>query len=320
VTVVVLTTSHHRYTHDGMLGVRGLPLRVMGYEEAWRCPKLPRATYVFTDADRLGYWELELSARLYRALRLAGCRVLNDPGRAPGRIGLLQRLKRAGLNSFGAWRLDECPADLPFPVFLRTDSAHRGVLGDLLHDRHAFDLSVAQALDQGVPARELIVVEYCAEPVREGLFHKRSMYRVGDRMVPSLGVFESHWCAKHGELGVAGEALYEAEGLALARLDDAPAIRAAFELADIEYGRADYASVRGRIEVYEINTNPRLTTDVAHPFAARRAAGEMSRKALRSAFRALSVRGQGGTVVIDDKVLRAQGRADRFVIGTPWIP
>ncbi len=314
--IVVLTTASHRYTHTPMLGVLGLPLRVMGYDEAWRSCRLPRATYVFTDADRLGFWELELAARLYRALRRGGCRVLNDPARAPGRIGLLQRLQRAGLNSFGAWRLDACPAELPFPVFLRTDSAHRGVLGDLLHDRPALDRAVAAHLEEGVPMRELLVVEYRAEPVRPGLFHKRAMYRVGEVMVPSLGVFEPRWCVKYGEVGVAGEALYEAERLALARLDDAAAIRSAFELADIDYGRADYAVVNGRVEVYEINTNPQLPKDAAHPFAPRRASGEAALEALRNAFRKLSLPGQHGLLNIDDKVLAEQRRADRWVFRT----
>lgn len=317
--IVVLATKHRLHTHVPLLRVRDLRLRTMAYEDAFRAAALPRATWVFTDCDRLGYWELELAARLHRTLADAGCRVLNDPARALGRIDLLQRLQRDGLNSFGAWRLADLPDDLPYPVFLRTNSAHRGILGDLLHDRAALDAQVALVLGQGVPTRELLVIEYRAEPVRDGLFHKRSMYRIGERMVPSLGVFESRWQAKYGELGVAGEALYEAEREALARGDDAPYLRDVFERAAIDYGRVDYALVRGRIEVYEINTNPQLPNSVSHPFDARRIAGTEARDALHAAFRALSADDRG-MVRINELHLALQRRRDRFVFGARWIP
>jgi hypothetical protein len=318
--IVFLTNPHHRYTHRSLDGVGGLSARTLGYEEALGRSHLPRATYVFTDMDRLGYWELELAARLYRTLARAGCRVLNDPALLPGRLTLLRRLYARGLNSFSAWALDEAPADLPFPVFLRTDSAHRGVLGDLISDRAALDAAVTHWLGFGIPSREIIIVEYRAKPVREGLFHKRAMFRIGERMVPSLGVFESRWCAKHGEMGIAGEALYEAEQLALERMDDAAEVRRAFEIAGIEYGRADYAVVDGRVELYEINTNPSLPSGSDHPYAARRAAGQMARSQLLDALRTIDDTPEGGTVAPDDPVLVEQRRQDRWVWSTGWRP
>jgi hypothetical protein len=35
-------------------------------------------------------------------------------------------------------------------------------------------------------------------------------------------------------------------------------LRRAFDLAGIDYGRADYGVVDGRVEIWEINTNPYL--------------------------------------------------------------
>lgn len=319
--IILLSTARHRYTHYNLLFAPRLKLRIMCYEQCWRTPTLPRATYVFTDVERMGYWELELAARLFRVLKRAGCRVLNDPARALSRVGLLQQFQRAGVNSFGAWRLTERPEELPFPVFLRTNSSHRGVLGDLLYDRQSLETAIARHVADGYPARELIIVEYRAEPVREGLFHKRSMFRLGDVMVPSLGVFDPHWCAKRGKRGIAGEALYERERRALARLEDAPQIEHAFDVAGLEYGRADYSVAAGRIEIYEINTNPQVPSTVDHPFASRREAGRHAREALRDAFRALSQTYAGSAeVALDDEVLTKQRRRDRWAFGARWRP
>ncbi len=282
--------------------------------------RLPRATYVFTDADRLGFWELELAARLYRELAQAGMRVLNDPGRAMSRLTLLRTLHRRGLNHFDAWHVDEAPETLPYPVFLRTNSAHRGVLSELLHERAEVDQAVRAAVDQGIPRRELILVQYCAEPVRTGLFHKRAMFRVGARMVPSLGVFQSHWCAKLGELGVAGEALYEAERAALQAMAEEPFVRRAFDLAQIDYGRADYGLVNGRVEIYEINTNPMVPLASNHPFASRREAGRQVFARFMEALGALDEPLDDPSIPLRDEVLAQQRKRDRWMTLSRWSP
>lgn len=318
--IIVLSTAHHRYTHRALLSVGSASVRTWAYEQVMRYRALPRATYLFTDIDRLGYWELELAARLYRQLRRAGCRALNDPAVIPGRTALLRRLHACGRNSFCAWPVLELPDQLPFPVFLRTESAHRGVLGDLLPDRPSLNKAIAAALAEGLPARELTVIEYRAQAVRDGLFHKRAMYRIGDRMVPALGVFESRWCVKYGELGVAGESLYDAERQDLLRLSYADDVLRAFDLANIAYGRADYAIVDGRVEVYEINTNPMVPATTEHPVAARRLAGELARQRLQTAIAELDTTTQGPPIELDDAVIARQRQIDRWILGSRWRP
>jgi len=323
--IVFLGTGHHSYTHDKLSRSPlsrscGFRVRVIGYQEIWRKHRLPRATYVFTDADRLGFWELELAARLYRELARAGVRVLNDPGRAMSRLTLLRTLRREGLNHFDAWHVDEAPQALPYPVFLRTNSAHRSVLSELLHGRTEVDQAVRAALERGVPRRELILVQYRAEPVRPGLFHKRAMFRVGARLVPSLGVFQSHWCAKHGELGVAGEALYEAENAALQAMAEAPSVQGAFDLAHVDYGRADYGVVDGRVEIYEINTNPMVPTAGDHPFSARRDAGRQAFARYMEALGALDEPLEGPPIALQDEMLARQRKLDRWMTFARWSP
>ena len=38
-----------------------------------------------------------------------------------------------------------------------------------------------------------------------------------------------------------------------------------FDLAGVSYGRADFGLVQGKVQVYEINTNPEVALEDAHP-------------------------------------------------------
>jgi hypothetical protein len=66
-------------------------------------------------------------------------------------------------------------------------------------------------------------------------------------------------------MGIATPELYEDE---LRLIRDNPfeaALQPAFELAGIEYGRADFGLVSGKVEIYEINTNPHVEFLTEHP-------------------------------------------------------
>ena len=45
----------------------------------------------------------------------------------------------------------------------------------------------------------------------------------------------------------------------------ADVLRRVFEIAGIEYGRADWGIVGGKLQVYEINTNPQISADAGSP-------------------------------------------------------
>ena len=79
--IVFVSTLYHRYTHKSV--AKAVPeFRRMPYGWLLSRRRLPHATYIFTDFDRLGYWDLEHASRIYRvggvspmrnALRLAKC-------------------------------------------------------------------------------------------------------------------------------------------------------------------------------------------------------------------------------------------------------
>jgi hypothetical protein len=317
--IIFLTTSSHGYTHVMFKKHARFRFEPMSYTRAFRAERLPRATYIFADMDRLGFWELEMAARLYRVLKAAGLRVLNDPATVRQRFSLLRELKFRGINRFGAWSADDSSRPACFPLFLRTQSAHRGNLTDLLQDEAAVQAAITDALKQGLPMRELILIEYCAEPVGEKLFRKLSTFRVGERMVSTLCVHESHWSAKYGELGIASQALYDDEFAIVEENRFGEALRPAFLAANVEYGRSDFALVAGQPQIYEINSNPSQERITSHPFPIRPKASDLFYSRLDDAFCEIDSIATGH-VAIDDAILVRQRKRDRWVLRARWHP
>jgi hypothetical protein len=131
---------------------------------------------------------------------------------------------------------------------------------------------VDDALAAGYPESLLLIVEYCAEPLADGLFRKLAAYRVGPRVFQANSVHDRQWWVKHGATGIASDAHYEAERRLIDENPYADVLLRVFELAGIEYGRADFGIVDGQPVIWEINTNPQLGNPVAeHPSALRRA-------------------------------------------------
>lgn len=320
--IVILTTPAHDYTHRLIEGSGRFDFRRMHYGRALTQRRLPRATYIFSDLDRLNFWELELAAKLYRRLEAAGLRVLNDPARVRLRFSLLRALRERGLNDFDAWRVEDPrrPAPEQYPVFLRTESAHRGTLGDLVETPEALEAAIGGAIDRGLPRRELIIVQYRAEPLRPGLFRKLAAFRIGDRTVTALAVHESRWSAKYGEPGIAGEDFYDDEYELVRENRYGDALLPAFETACIDYGRADFAMVGGRPQVYEINTNPNHGRVREHPFPIRLETDRLFQAALLDAFAAIDTPEAGGSVEIRGWPLSEQRRRDRWMLQPRWTP
>lgn len=257
--IVLVVAGGFTYTHRDVR--RFMPptaFRTMTYDRLFRGPTLPRATYIFSDFDRLGAWDLELAGQTYLALAAAGLRVLNDPARVLERFALLRRLHQAGINAHAVWRPAEGETPDRFPVFLRTGSGHRGVMSELLHTPAEVEAETERLLATGVPLRELMVVEYCAEPLDPDFFVRQAAYRIGDALVPAVWVTDRVWWVKMGRRGIATQAHFEQEREYVEKGAHRETLWQAFEIAGIEYGRIDFGIVGGRPEIYEINTNPHV--------------------------------------------------------------
>jgi len=317
--IVFVTTTSHHYTHR-RVAAQIPAVRLMPYPLVLARRRLPRATYVFSDVDRLSFWQLELAAHVYRALKAHGCRVLNDPARVLHRLALLRRLQACGINSFTAWPAAEWCAVDRFPVFLRTAAAHRGNLTDPIADRDGLEAAVADLVGRGYPLADLMIAEYRAEPADGDVFRKLAVYRIGDRLIAAPSVHERAWSVKYGQQGVAGEAAY-ARDLEVVRTNPYGDVAArAFEEAGIEYGRADFGIVDGRAEFYEINTNPMIQPTTRHPFADRLTAFGLSHERYLEAFAALDTPAAGRVRVDLPDWLGKQRRLARLLPGYLWTP
>lgn len=297
--IVWVSTNAHKYTHkivaETMPAFRRMPYGLMFMRR-----RLPFATYIFTDFDRLSFWELELAAAFYRQLARAGCRVLNDPARALQRLPLLRRFRKTGINDFAAWSAFDVEEVDRFPVFLRTAHAHRGPRSGLIEDPASLATALDDLVGRGYPLSDLIIIEYCAEPLRDGLFRKPSVYRLGERMVACPSVHQGSWQVRNGDMSIATEQEYEDDLHRVATNPFGDHARRAFDTAAIDYGRADIGVVAGQPQVYEINTNPTIPpASITHHSPARVEAFRLADEAYRAALMALDTPRAAGGIAIE---------------------
>jgi hypothetical protein len=265
----------------------GPRIKIVGYSELFGATRLPQATYVFTDLERLPTWRVRHAAAIYRALRDQGCKVLNDPALAPSRFGLLRRLALSGFNQCNAYRVEVGVVPARWPVFLRVEGGHDAPLSDLLHNWDEAQRAIDAALDAGAPLPSLILIEFAGEPVAPGLYRRLSMYKIGGNAFADVCVHDVQWLVKYGQSGIATPELY-ADELRIVR--DNPfrsVVESAFDLARIEYGRADFSLVDGKVQLYEINTNPHIGEMIDHPSADRVESMRVVHENLLAALRAI---------------------------------
>lgn len=320
--IVFVVTTSHNYALRELETLPDAPrVRILSWNRLFRMRTLPAATYVFGDFDRLNFWQLELAGKVYQRVREAGLPALNDPARVLQRHSLIRALYKGGLNNFTAW--DAATGELPdrYPVFLRTKAAHRGTLSDLLGSAVEAEAALEKALDDGVNLHDLIFVEYCAEPVRDGLFRKLSAFKVGDRIITGMSVHEASWHAKHGANGIADQALYDEELAAVETNAFAEALAPHFAVSKARFGRADFTVVGGKVQVYEINTNPTISQIQDHPSATRLTADRLFHKRLAEALSAIDLpQGSGQAVPMDFEAIVIQRGHDRRVLSERWVP
>jgi hypothetical protein len=230
------------------------------YTWLYRTPVLPAATYLFWMIDRLDPAERRLAASFYRYINAQGdgYRALNDPAKGVGRFRLLRRLHEAGINDFNAYLVSEDRRPARFPVFIRNNTRSLKPLTPLLETQGELDRAVEALIAEGEPAEDLLIIELCSEPLKPGVHVRYSTFRIGDQVFPCYNIYEDNWYANWGTANLVDEAEHRREQAMLADSPYNDTLRRAFELADIEYGRADFGVVGGRPQIYEINFNPRL--------------------------------------------------------------
>lgn len=266
--IIFLVSRYHTYTHQAVARSE-LPceIRVHSYEWVLQQKKLPQATYVFTDRERMDVWQQAVLAKLYIHIKQAGpgYRVLNNPAVMSDRAALLRKLHDHGLNDFNAYRVAEHRVPQRYPVFVRRMSSHTNPLTPLLHTPQQLQDTLEKLLQKGEAESDLLTIEYCAQPVADKLFRKLSSFKVGEHVFFIHTVHDDNWLVKHGKPNSATTELYQEEQDMIVNNRFSEHLSRVFALSCVEYGRADYGIVDGRVQVYEINTNPFVGLPKEHP-------------------------------------------------------
>jgi len=283
--IYYLTTEKHTYTMRDFLNGFGKPLadrvHVVDYGRFLQAGKLPaKATYVFSDVDRLSGSQSSNIFERWKRLQDAGSKLLNHPLRVMRRYDLLRWAYENGINSFDSYMVTEHRKPKRFPVFMRRAFDHEGSISPLIHDQAELDRAIAAMRAASEWPGDKIFTEYIETANQDGVFLKYAAFRVGDVLIPRQIMAAKQWIVKKPEFDspelAAQEAAYlgaNPHGEQLMRI---------FDAARIEYGRIDYCVIDGRVQVFEINTNPTLigprsTAEVMNPTSVR---GVSYRKAL----------------------------------------
>ncbi len=233
----------------------GKILQIWPYEKAAEVQQFPGATYIFSDHERFSSGQRSLVSQLYSQLKQSNT-VLNDPSKVLRRYDLLKRLYEDGVNTFRCFRIHELPSDLRFPVFVRIENDHDGARTDLLMTMSDVEREVTRLELSGLSTDDLLVTEFIQSESRDGFYRKYAAFRIGNQIIPRHLVYSKHWMVKVP--GVWNNERREEEGKYLESNVFKGELLEIFDKASIEYGRIDFGLVDGKLQVWEINTNPTL--------------------------------------------------------------
>ncbi len=246
-------------------------LKSLTWEELFFERGGPVGHYIFTDFDRLSRYELECAAAFAMALEKAApeARILNHPLRALERFPLLVALHQAGINDFTATRVEAGERPPKYPVFIRAEDGYGGPETDIISDDAEDNSALANLARRGLPLRGRIAIGYAAERGEDGYFQKFGAFNVAGEILAHHRMSGPTWVVKSNfkptawgsgrdaAVRIAEESM--AKELDYVRSNPHRDILAkAFAVAGIEFGRADYGIVNGRVQIYEINTNARM--------------------------------------------------------------
>jgi hypothetical protein len=272
--IYYLATARNSFTMRMFLASPlGLAFRsmvsVITYEEL-NCRDIQSGTVIFSDLELLSDRRRREMSRLYEELkgRLGEGALLNHPARSWRRYELLRGLHAAGINDFNVWRLrDLMPwrrgrEPLAFPVFIRNENDHTGPHSPVIRSRAVFWLQVLRQFCRPGRMGGKIATGFLDTSDDSGLFRKYSVFRVGPAIIPRHIFFSRHWMIKEAQ--DCGPTFIEEELSYVKTNPHSDELMKIFEMAGIRYGRIDYSLRGGRIQVWEINTNPMLVSFDCH--------------------------------------------------------
>lgn len=256
---------------------------VLPYDDLYRRLEIAAGCCIFAALDQVSDVQRHVIRELAGQLGGSHVRVLNDPRHVRLRCELLRTLYAAGENVFNAYRATEASEVARFPVFVRDEHLHNGSLTPLVHTVEELQAALRALMLRGRRLSDLLIVEFCDTADERGLFRKYAAFKVGDTIIPRYLQVSPYWMIKEGTRISDRDALAEDREYLESNPHEAW-LRDIFALARIDYGRIDYGMLKGRPQVWEINTNPALgcSLPIAHHRHRSADAGELD--ALKAIF------------------------------------
>lgn len=260
-------------------------VRAIAYEDVLLQTDWPRGVYLFTDSERMTSAQKGYAAWLHARMseRPDAFVALNHPTRHVARFDLLKSLSQGRVNGFDVHRSSEIGPHVRYPVFLRYEDRHIGSLTPLLHTPLQVDGWLARLAADGEDLGRVIAVEFLDTADSADLYRKYGAFRIGDHIVPRHMFASTHWEVKIDTNNKSPFRRRE-EYAYLRENPHREQVMQAFEAAGLEYGRIDYAMKDGRIQVWEVNDNPQMTSSLARYWRGRLGRCLLSLRNLDHAF------------------------------------
>jgi hypothetical protein len=293
---VIKYLSHHTYTMRWYLQDWGRPLRHNIVQQDYdsllnaRREKL-HSVYIFSDLERIDTCDIKAVSNIWRQLEEHPVHLLNHPEKALKRLALLNKLYQEGINNFNAYPVisGRNPRPERFPVFIREANDHAGPMTDLIGNQAELDECIQKMSVAGKLGVNPIVTEFTSVMGSDGRYYKYAAFRIGERIIPGHIHAGDHWMVKMATSTLDEKLMAES----LAYVESNPhekELRKIFQLANIDYGRVDYGLCNGRIQVFEINTNPAILMPGKPKHLAHRQRKRYVANQLIAAFRLLDAR------------------------------
>lgn len=259
--IYYFSTAKHIYTLGIFSTFHGADIapsmHLIPYETLPSIRNFGPGTFIFTDFDRMSSASRDALSRLTDRLAAHGCPVLNHPTATLRRFDLLRQLHRAGLNNFNVYRLPDWREARHFPVFIRRENTHQLPTTNLLPDAHALERAIGMLTERNMIAADMMIVEFGNRRAEDGRYRKYSAFKVGDLIYAQCCYLSSNWWIKFatadkGDAETAEHLDYVATNPHLDQLERI------YDIAKIQYGRIDYCVVDGKVQTFEINTNPSI--------------------------------------------------------------
>ena len=144
-------------------------------------------------------------------------------------------------------------------MFIREERDHNGAISPLLRSHHEIYMASGRALIQGHDLAHLLVIEFCDTSDKFGMYRKYSAYIVGDSIIAQSLDFGRHWMQKYTKTELYPEIAHEELDFVINNPHKKQLLEI-FKLAQVDYGRIDYAIHERKVQTWEINLYPTIET------------------------------------------------------------